>query len=140
MLNLKSIVSSRIQKILNENSNQTFTVFHGTKEKFVEDIKTNGLINPSGNYNQGWYVVSTDIESALFHAYAEEGGFAFVFEFEIPIEEKGHWKGYPYLWSGAERTSTSIWFAQMRPIPKEFIKTIHKVPHQEWLIQKGRGF
>ena len=140
MLNLNSIISSRVQKVLNEDSKQTFTVFHGTKEKFVEDIKANGLINPSGNYNQGWYVVSIDIESALFHAYAEKGEDAYVFEFEIPIIENHFWKGHPYLWKGEERNSNSTWFAQMKPIPKKFIKKLHKIPYEEWLAQKNKGF
>jgi hypothetical protein len=140
MSNLNSIIFSRVQKLLNESSNHTLTVFHGTKEKFVEDIQRNGLINPSGNYNQGWYVVSTDIESALFHAYAEENSFAFVFEFEIPLKENHFWEGYPYLWKGEKRGSNSTWFAQMKPIPKEYIKKIHQISYKDWISQKNHGF
>lgn len=46
------------------------TVYHGTKPKWVNKIKKNGLLDITG-YNQGWYMVSTDFESALFHAYSE---------------------------------------------------------------------
>lgn len=120
--------------------NNTITVYHGTKPKFVNDIKNNGLIDKSG-YNQGWYMVSTDFESALFHAHPDDNNSSvFVIEFEIPNNENDRWDGYPYLWKGQKRNDNSTWFALMQQIPKEFIKKIHKVDYDKWTNQKNLGF
>lgn len=127
---------------LNENYNKKdiITVYHGTKPKFITNIKQNGLIDKSG-YNQGWYMVSTDFESALFHAHPDENdNNVYVVEFEIPNNENERWDGYPYLWEGQKMKDNSTWFALMKQIPKEFIKKIHKIDYNTWIKQKESGF
>lgn len=118
------------------NDIKYLTVYHGTNNKHVEDIKTNGLI--SNNYNQsGWYMVSTDFESALFHSTISDGEkFAYVFEFKIPLDENERWLGYPYLWVPYIRNENSSWFALKQKIPSEYITKIHKVVYDEWLERK----
>ncbi len=121
-------------------NNKTITVYHGTKPKFIENIKENGLTDNTG-YNQGWYMVSTDFESALFHAHSDENNdYVFVIEFEIPIEENNRWYGYPYLWKGYKRDDNSTWFALMQKLPAHFIKKIHKISYDNWIKQKNIGF
>lgn len=128
------------------NNNNNITVYHGTKPKFINDIKKNGLIDKNSNYSQGWYMVSTDFESALFHSHPDESDnndSVYVVEFEIPNNiniNNGRWVGYPYLWKGQKMKDNSTWFALMQQIPKEFIKNIHKIDYQTWIKQKERGF
>lgn len=120
--------------------NNTIKVYHGTKPKFVNDIKNHGLIDKSG-YNQGWYMVSTDFESALFHAHPDNNnGDVYVIEFEIPNNKTDRWNGYPYLWKGQKMKDNSTWFALMKQIPKEYIKKIHKIDYDKWINQKNVGF
>jgi hypothetical protein len=126
-----------LEKNIENEDKEILTVYHGTKPKFVKEILNNGLIDKSG-YNQGWYVLSTDFESALFHAHSDED-FVPVIEFEIPLEHK-KWFGYPYLWKGEKRNDNSTWFALKQPIPKEFITKVHKVPYEDWIKQKELGF
>jgi len=131
---------------LNENkiklTKDTITVFHGTQPKFVDDIKKNGLKDKtSTSYQQGWYMVSTDFNSALFHANPnEKKDIVYVFEFKIPIFENDRWKGYPYLWEGEQINDNSTWFALMKQIPSTFISKIHEVNYDEWINQKQKGF
>lgn len=137
--NIKNLIDSTIKEYLIENTNK-ITVFHGTKPQFVNKIKQDGLVDNTG-YNQGWYMVSTDFESALFHANPEsEGGDVYVIEFEIPNHENDRWEGYPYLWKGQKMKDNSTWFALMQKLPKEFIKKIHKIKYQDWIEQKNSGF
>ena len=127
---------------LNENKikNKSITIFHGTKPKHINSIKQDGLVDKTG-YNQGWYMVSTDFESALFHAHPDDSsGDVFVIEFKIPNNENDRWDGYPYLWKGQRMKDNSVWFALMKKIPKEFIKKIHKIDYNNWIKQKERGF
>jgi hypothetical protein len=122
--------------------NQTYyiKVYHGTKSKFVDDIKKEGLKDKSG-YNQGWYMVSTDFESALFHAHPDEdSGIVYVFEFKIPIVKNDRWDGYPYLWKGQKMNEKSTWYALMQEIPSRFITDIIEVDKEYWLMQKNKGF
>lgn len=133
---IQKTVKTYIQE--NEIKNDKLTVYHGTKPKFVNDIRQNGLVNSNG-YNQGWYMVSTDFESALYHAYSDNG-FVYVFEFEIPISDNDRWLGYPYLWKGSERDGNSTWFTLMQKLPKKFIKRVHKISYEDWLNQKYKGF
>jgi hypothetical protein len=120
--------------------NEIITVYHGTKPKFLNNIKKDGLIDKSG-YNQGWYMVSTDFESALFHAHPDDNDSnVYVIEFKIPNKENERWEGYPYLWKGQKMKDNSTWFALMKQIPKEFIKKIHKINYDDWIKQKERGF
>jgi len=121
------------------NEKDTITVYHGTQPKFVDGIKRDGLVDNSG-YNQGWYMVSTDFYSALFHAYSEKNENVYVVEFEIPVTDNSRWLGYPYLWKGEVRDEESTWFALMQKIPKEFVRKIHEIPYGEWLSQKQAGF
>lgn len=116
-------------------------LYHGTNSKSVEDIKTNGLIDKTGNYsNPTWYMLSTDFESALFHSNISNDTYAYVVEFEIPLDNDAFWYGYPYLWKAYERSNNSSWFALKQRIPKEFIKTIHEVDYQTWFEQKNSGY
>jgi hypothetical protein len=130
------------EQFLNENISNTITVYHGTIPKFVNSIRENGLEdNTSTPYIQGWYMVSTDFESALFHANTDDKkDFVYVFEFQIPIIENDRWVGYPYLWKGSKMNDNSTWFALMKKIPKKFIKKLHKISYNEWIFQKNRGF
>lgn len=129
----------RIKQIIKEeikNYHNTLTVYHGTNNKFVNDIKYNGLIDKQNHYSQGWYIVSTDIESALFHATPQDNEDATVFEFEIPITDNHYWVGYPYLWKGEKLNNKSTWYALKQPLPPNLIKNIHTIPHQDWLQRK----
>jgi 8-oxo-dGTP pyrophosphatase MutT (NUDIX family) len=128
-------------KNLNESTDNKFiTVYHGTKPKFVSSIKQNGLVDKSG-YNQGWYVVSTDFESALFHSHPDEDkGDTNVIEFKIPINNNDKWLGYPYLWKGEKMNDNSTWFALMQKLPSEFITKIHTVDYDTFIKQKNSGF
>ena len=111
--------------------------------KFVDSIKKNGLEDKTSTpYQQGWYMVSTDFESALFHANPSDDNkeFVYVFEFRIPIIENVWWEGYPYLWKSAVRNDKSSWFALMKKLPKSFISKIHKISYEDWINQKQRGF
>jgi len=120
----------------------TIRVFHGTLPKFVDGIKKNGLEDRSGApYQQGWYMVATDFESALFHANPDENkDFVYVFEFNIPINEKYRWVGYPYLWKGEKLNDNSTWFALMKKIPSKLILKSHKISYGEWVDRKNKGF
>lgn len=121
-------------------NNQIITVFHGTSQKKAAGIELNGLNGGSMGYsNAGWYMVSTDFESALFHATAEEGEQAIVFEFEVPIDNH-RWEGNPYFWPPYKRNETSKWFALKQPIEKKLIKKIHHVSYGDFLLQKQEGF
>jgi hypothetical protein len=141
MKDLRKFITNTIKEYLNEYNNQKYlTVFHGTKPKFIEKIKNNGLEDKTG-YNQGWYMVSTDFESALFHAHPDtENTDVYVIEFEIPIKDNDRWEGYPFLWKGQKMKDNSMWFALMKPIPKDYIKKIHKIPYTSWIKQKEVGF
>lgn len=121
-------------------SKKKLTIYHGTKPKFINDIKQNGLVDKNG-YNQGWYMVSTDFESALFHAHPdEENGNVNVVEFSIPISENDRWEGYPYLWDGERMNDNSTWYALMKPLPSNFIVKIHNVDYNKWKNQKNNGY
>lgn len=128
-------------KKINEHTDINFlTVYHGTKPKFVDSIKNNGLIDKTG-YNQGWYMVSTDFNSALFHANPDENKkYVYVFEFKIPIEKTKYWLGYPYLWKGEKMNDNSTWFALMKKIPETFISDIKKIDYNVWIKIKNTGF
>lgn len=128
-----------IQESIGEETGEYLTVYHGTKPFNAHYIEKEGLKNNQG-YNQGWYMVSTDFESALYHAYSDFEKDVYVFEFRIPIVENDRWLGYPYLWKGVERSDNSTWFALKKPLPKEFIVKVHKVKYTDWLRQKNKGF
>ena len=127
----------KIKSIISELAEKSFIrVFHGTMPKKVAKIKSSGLQSPAG-YNQGWYMVSTDLESALYHAQPDEdGGSVSVIEFNIPNKINDRWEGYPYLWKGNERNSNSTWYALKEEIPSKFIKKVHTISNERWLQQK----
>lgn len=127
-----------LESILNESGK--ITVFHGTMPKFISSIKSNGLENKLG-YSAGWYMVSTDFESALYHSRPDDDkGSTAVIEFEIEYDSEDRWVGYPYLWKGEVRNSNSTWYALKEPLPAKFIKKIHTVPYDKWIQQKNIGF
>ena len=139
---MNKFIITKFDDYLYENLQNYITVYHGTNSKFVNDIENNGLEdNRESPYQQGWYMVSTDFESALYHAYSDDNNdFVYVFEFKIPILEVNRkWLGYPYLWKGTEINDNSIWFALMKKIPKTFITKIHKIPYNIWIKQKQNG-
>lgn len=112
-------------------------LYHGTSLKNISKIEKEGLISNIG-YSAGWYMLSTDFESALYHGNAlKEGDEVPVIEFEIPITETDKWDGYPYVWVEEKRNDKSSWYAPKKAIPKEFIKKIHYVSYNDWLNQKN---
>lgn len=134
---IRLYIRSIIRESLGEKN--TITVYHGTKPNRVDSIKANGLISNVGYDSAGWYMVSTDFESALYHASVEEGQDAPVFEFEVPVTNE-YWEGYPYLWPPATISSGAKWFALKQELPAEFISKIHQVPYEEYLRQKEEKF
>lgn len=121
--------------------NNKVTLYHGTLPKKVSLIKQKGLESPSGYDSANWFMLSTDFESALYHATPENKSSVFVVEFEVPFEKsERRWEGYPYLWPGEKRNDKSIWYALKQPLPKEFIKKIHEVPYEDYIQQKEKGF
>lgn len=145
-MNLSESYKKRIQELAGLKGR--ITVFHGTMPKKVDSIKQNGLQAPSsmGYDSAGWYMVSTDFASALFHANIEKGEKAPVFEFEVPCEgyfkspENIKWEGYPYFWPPYERSAESKWFALKQPIPSGMIKKIHYINYDEWIQRKINRF
>lgn len=130
-----------IREIIAETfKGQTITVFHGTSQKKAKGIETSGLNGGSMGYsNAGWYMVSTDFASALFHATAEEGEDAIVFEFKVPVDNN-RWEGNPYFWPPYNRTEDSKWFALRKPLESSLIKDIHHVSYDDFLLQKNKRF
>lgn len=128
-----------LKDFLNESNTNYITVYHGTNTKFVDDIKKNGLIPKITSAN--WYMVSTDFESALFHAIPQENSEVYIFEFKIPINNnKPYWEGYPYLWKAYKRTEKSTWYALMDTLTPNMIVDVHKVPYEKWSEQKIKKF
>ena len=84
-------------------------------------------------------MVSTDLESALFHATAEEGEKAPVVEFKVPVDNS-KWEGYPYFWPPYNRNDNSKWFALKQPLLKEFITKIHNISYDDFVKQKIEKF
>lgn len=112
------------------------TLYHGTILKNLPKIQENGLVSNLG-YSAGWYMLSSDFESALYHGTAlSEGEQVPVIEFHIPIIETDRWEGYPYVWAEEKRNDKSSWYAPMKEIPKEFIHKVHYVSYEDWLKQK----
>lgn len=128
-----------IKKFLIESIQSTITVYHGTHNNKESQISQEGLKTGNMGYDSaGWYMVSTDFESALFHATPNEKSDAIVFEFKVPITNE-HWKGYPYFWPPYKRNNESEWYALKQPIPSKFIKKIHKISYDVFLQQKSNG-
>lgn len=128
-----------LNEIARDKKPEVKRVFHGTTLKKAESIKSQGLKSTNGYDSAGWYMVSTDFESALFHAYAEPGEKAVVFEFEVPLDNT-KWEGYPYFWPPYDRANGSQWFALKQILPKELINKIHYVDYETYLKQKNLKF
>jgi hypothetical protein len=130
-----------IRRKIREGINQTITVYHGTNPKFVNDIKLNGLISNMGYNNSNWFMVSTDFDSALFHATgSEDTSPVYVFEFQVPITNE-KWEGYPYFWPAYNRSDKSKWFSLKQELPSNLITKLHEVPYSEWLkIKSTKNF
>lgn len=127
----------RLLELLTEA--KVLTLYHGTQMKHVPNIKSDGVTSKDYSRAQ-WYMVSSDFESALFHANpSKEGEKVPVVKLKIPVTNK-KWEGYPYLWPPTKRSDKSKWYALKEPIPKEFIKKIYYVSYDGWLKQKGSGF
>ena len=125
------------EALLNENGSK-ITVFHGTLQKFLEKMKYTGLI--SKHYDDAqWFTVSTDFESALFHATPNEGESAYVVEFKVPLTNQ-KWEGYPYFWPPYVRSNGEKWFALKQPLNPNFIADVHEVDYEQYLEQKNKGF
>ena len=113
-------------------------VYHGTLTKFVNSIKEYGLTHKN-YYEPNWFMVSTDFQSALFHATPQEGKDASVIEFKVPINNE-KWFGYPYFWPPYKRNDNSMWFALKEPLGNELITKVHNVPYEVFLKRKYDGF
>ena len=124
--------------LLKESLEKEIVVFHGTLAKFVNPIKNNGLV--AKNYHDAkWFMVSTDLESALFHATPNEGESAYIFEFKVPVTND-KWEGYPYFWPPYIRENGHKWFALKQALDSKYITNLHEVTYEEYLEQKNKGF
>jgi hypothetical protein len=131
----------KLKDIFESIYNHTLTVYHGTSPSKALKIKTQGLKDSSGNYSSDWFMLSTDMESALYHArIEEEGGDVAVVEFKIEIDPEEIWEGFPYLWKPYDRSSKSSWYGIRTDIPAKFVKTIHNFSNVEWKKQKNIGY
>lgn len=134
-------IRSEVKKILKESlGDDVKTVYHGTSQENVESIISGGLKAGSKGYDDvNWFVVATDFKSALYHAKSKDGGDVFVVEFEVPINNS-KWEGFPYFWPPYTRNASSSWYALKRPIESEFIKKVHTVSYDEFLLQKSKKY
>jgi len=117
---------------------EPIVVYHGTLTKFVDSIKKNGLTHKN-YYEPKWFMVSTDIESALYHATPDEGETASVIEFKVPLTND-KWYGYPYFWPPYKRDGNSMWFALKQPLDGNLINKVHNVPYATFIKQKYKGY
>jgi len=120
--------------------NKKIKVYHGTSLKKANSIKQHGLTSVAMGYdNAGWYMVSTDFASALFHATAmETGDEVVVFEFIVPVENR-RWEGDPYFWPPYERNDNSKWFALKQPLSANLISNVNYVSYEDFIAQKNKG-
>jgi hypothetical protein len=132
-------LSKLLRERLLEYDNNILTVYHGTNSKHLNNILNNGLVDKTSNYNSAsWYMVSTDLNSALFHATPQdEDDVVYVIEFNIPVTDNDRWFGFPYLWKGYVRNDKSTWFALKQPLTKNMINKVHKIGKDIWLKQKN---
>jgi hypothetical protein len=133
MLNTREYIKQYIRQLVLENIDDTFiTLYHGTTIDKAKKIKETGLKNNIGHYDSAnWYVLASDIESAIFHSYLNEDNVAAVLEFKIPVTNK-KWEGYPYLWPPHKFSEYKKWYALKQPLPKEFIKKLHIIDYETW--------
>lgn len=124
--------------VIFESSIDVITLYHGTKPNRVQSIEQNGITNSMYD-SPTWYTLASDIESAIFHS-DSDGDKSTIFKMEIPIGERKHWPGYPYLWKAEEFSNGRKWYAIKQPIPVEFIVDKIEIPHQQYQEQKRIGF
>ena len=126
--------------LLNEGISTDYLVlYHGTMKKYVDSILKNGL--RTSQYQADWYMLSTDIESAIYHSKPSDiEELSYVIEFKIPILDNNFWDGYPYLWDGYHRSDKSTWYAIKQTIPTEFIVKVHEIEYEKWLTIKNTGY
>lgn len=129
-----------IEELDEIKSEKMLRVYHGTSLKNLESILEKGLISESRGAN--WYMVSDDIESALFHCSPNKDEDAIVLEFEIPIKPsfKGIFTHTPYLWNPQPMGNDNNWYGLYENIPSEFIKKVHRISHDVYMNQKSLGF
>ncbi len=127
-------------KIQESSKEKTIKVYHGTSLKKESGIKQHGLTSGAMGYdNAGWYMVSTDFASALFHATAmEPGDEVVVFEFVVPVENR-RWEGDPYFWPPYDRNNDSKWFALKKPLTPNLISDTKHVSYDDFIAQKNKG-
>jgi len=117
-------------------------LYHATIKKNIPSIKKQGLIDQSSNYSAGWFMLSDEPNSAIFHSpYApEENLYPVVITFKIPvIEVKRRWDGFPYVWPPHQGKGYK-WYALMKPLPPEFITNVRDISEKEWFKIKNKGF
>ena len=137
---LSKIIQEEIDSLMKNGKLSHLTVFHGTNSKNVDSIKNVGLKNKMGYDNSEWFMVSTDFESALFHATPEEdGGEVYVLEFSVPISDKP-WVGYPYFWPEYKRNGNSSWYSLKKELEPKLIKKTHQIPNEVWLDRKSKKY
>ncbi len=125
---------------LEESEGDYLRVYHGTMNKKLPSIKSRGLESSMGYHNPEWYMVSTDFDSALFHANAkDEDETVPVIEYKIPLKD-GKWNGDPYFWPAYERSEYSKWFSLKDIIPSEYIEKVHEVSYEDYIRKKNKGF
>jgi len=130
----------KLTKLLLEIEKTSYLkLYHGTRLKNVNNIKSNGLESKT-HYGNGWYMLASDFESALYHATPDDdGGDVAVIEFKIPTTNV-KWEGYPLLWPAEVRNSKSSWYSLREPIPAKFIKKVHFISFDKYKEQKSKGF
>lgn len=125
--------------VIFESSNDSIILFHGTIPNRVQSIESEG-IKSKDYHSPQWYMLSSDFESALYHADGTEEEGATVFKIQVPIVDKSPWSGYPYLWPEEKFNNGRSWYALKQPIPSEFIVDKIVVPYEQWSQQKSKGF
>lgn len=135
---------NRFVNFINESNSEYMILYHGTHSKFKDSIYENGLNEPTGLYSPGWYMLSSDIESAIYHATPTDGETnVYIFEFKIPIQTDlypRHWNGYPYLWTEYKRNENSSWYALREPLSKEMINELYEIDIDTWREIKMNGY
>lgn len=131
----KELIESK--QLQDKDTPHKIIVYHGTNNKHVKSIKQNGLKSSISSAN--WFMVSTDFESALYHATPLDKNTVPVIEFKVPITND-KWFGYPYFWPPNKRNEDSIWFGLKETIPPEYINKIYQVPYNEWIKQKNNRY
>jgi hypothetical protein len=100
----------------------TYRFFHGTQEHKLQSIKDTGLKPPTNVNPHRWFMTTTDIQEAKGYTPGFEGNKPVVLEYRIPKE-----KVEDYLGKGMRPSSGGVYHGIVKPIPKEFLHTVHDV-------------